>query len=365
MVVRWLVASLVLGAPGSGAEAVRPPLANAPALAASRVDPPIERAPGRAGPALHLRLSGDLDSMACVERLRVRLDEARADRAALLVLEIDANRTRPDVLLALADAIRAAEIPTVGFLIDERDRRVSPTALALALAVGDRVAIDPQTAIRHERGDWRDDLLPEDIAPPEAIEEFRMAVQRALAAREIDPTLANAWLPDLDAAPTEAIDPGALAAVGIDAVIADSVSRVARAVGHRASIPRAEVIDSALEPARAQVDQLLTFADSALEETRRGLDLRNQRPDQREVSVHDHRRAGSAALDRLALASEGVDRAEALLREYPELLLAAPPGRTDVGTTRYTLRSAWRKRLDDLREDIEYWRERAKDSASR
>lgn len=303
--------------------------------------------------------------MSCVERLRERLDAAREDRTTLLVLELDADRTRPDVLVALADAIRDSEIPTIGFLIDERDRRVSPPALALALAVGDRVAIDPHTAVRFERGDWRDDVLPDGLVAADAVEELRMAVQRALADREIDPTLANAWLPAIDALAGVPLDVDALAGVGIEAVIASSVAQVARGVGYRGAVGRPETIESALEPARAEVHRLLTFADDAIEQTRRGLDLRNQRPDDREVTVHDHRRAGSEGLDRLALATQGVDRAEEVLRDYPELLLAAPPGRTDVGTTRQSLRSAWRYRLDDLRRDIEYWRERAKDSASR
>lgn len=319
----------------------------------------------RPGPAVHLRLTGDLDAMSCVAEVRARLDAARADRAALLVIEIDADRARPDVLLALAEEIRRTEIPTVGFLIDGRDRRVTAPALALAVIVGDRVAIDPRTAVRFERGDWREDLLPEDVVAAEAIEELRMATQRALASREIDPTIVRAWLPELDAAPTDAIDPRGLEAVGVNAVVAESVAQVARAAGYRGSVARAVEIESGAEPARAEVDRLVRLADDAIERSRRALDLRNQRPDDREVSVHDHRRAGVDAGERLALASHAVDRAEEILREFPELLLAAPPGRTDVGTTRLTLRTAWRYRLDDLRKDIDYWRRRAADSASR
>ncbi len=321
--------------------------------------------PVRTSRIAHIHLTGDLDAISCVDRLRDQLDEAREDGATLLLLEIDADRTRPDVLLALAEAVRQAEIPTIGFLIDERDRRVTAPALALALVVGDRVAIDPRTAVRFERGDWREDLLPDDVVPAQAIEELRMAVQRALADREIDPTVANAWLPALDAAPADEIAPQSLYAVGVDTVIAQTPARVCRVAGHRGQVPRAIEIQTSLAPAQRGVERLLLCADDALEQSRRMLDLRNQRPDQREVTVHDHRRAGDEALDRLAQAAACIDQAEQVLRAYPEILLSAPPGRTDVGATRQNLRTAWRYRLDELRDDIDYWRERATSSASR
>ncbi len=363
MVVRWTIISILAAALSSAPLAARQPDAEPQPISTvpQRDDSTL---PSRAR-AAHIRLRGDLDSMACVDDLRARLDQAREDRTTLLVLEIDANRTRPDVLLALAAAIRDSEVPTIGFLIDDRDRRVTAPALALALAVGDRVAIDPATAISFERGDWSADLLPDDLVAADAIEEFRMAVQRSLAGREIDPTISSAWLPDADSGAGEPLDARALAALGIEAILAPSVAQVCRAVGHRGQTPRPELIESALHSSREQVHALLRQADVALEDTRRGLDLQRQRPDRREVSVHDHRRAGEEGLDRLARAAAAVDHAEELLREYPEILLAAPPGRTDVGTSRYSLRSAWRYRLDDLRDDIEYWRERAKDSASR
>lgn len=361
MVVRWTLIPILAAALTSAPVAARQP-ANPPEPIATA--PELDTAPTRAR-AAHIRLRGDLDTMACVDDLRARLDEARESRTTLLILELDANRTRPDVLLALAAAIRESEVPTIGFLIDDRDRRVTAPALALALAVADRVAIDPATAITFERGDWASDLLPDDLVAAEAIEELRLAIHEALAGREIDPTIAADWLPDESAPTGDPLDFRRLAAVGIEAILAPSVSQLCRAVGHRGQTPRPDLIESALTSSTEEVDRLLRLADTALEDTRRGLDLYSQRPDRREVSVHDHRRAGEEGLERLARASTAVDRAEELLREYPEILLSPPPGRTDVGTSRYSLRSAWRYRLDDLRGDIEHWRERAKDSASR
>jgi hypothetical protein len=313
----------------------------------------------------HVHLTGALDTVACVERLRAQIAEAVDDDASLLLLEIDADRARPDILLALARAIEEAEMPTIGFLIDQHDRRVTAPCLALALLVADRVAIDPRTTVRFGRGDWEAELLPEDLEPEAAVEEFRMAVQRALASREVDPTLANAWIPDPEAPDGDPVEPRALGALGITAILAQTPAQVCRAVGHRGALPRAVEIETSLAPARDQTTRLLLEADDGVEQSRRALDLRNRRPDDREVTVHDHRRAGRDALDRLARAAAAVDEAEELLREYPEILLSAPPGRTDVGTTRQGLRSAWRYRLDDLREDIDYWRQRAQDSASR
>lgn len=315
--------------------------------------------------AAHIRLTGELDTMACVMDLERRLEEAVQDRAGLLILEVSASHARPDVVLAIAEAVRRSEIRTIGFLIDPRDKRVTPAALALALLIGDRVAIDPRTTVRFERGDWRTDLLPEDVDPEEAVEEVRLALERRLAAREIDPTIAATVSPAPDASGSAAIDPNSLPGVGIEVFVSDSATKVARAAGFRGQMPRAVEVETSLEPARARVESLISSADDAIAQSKRTMDLRNQRPDDREISVHDERRAGAAALEILSAAGTSVDRAEVILREFPEILLTPPPGRTDVGTTRLTLRTAWRYRLDDLRKDIRYWTQRANDLVAR
>lgn len=354
------LAMLLLGLiPGPGLARAEPerPAGPAPAGPAPRI--------GRPGPAVHIRVRGDLDSMSCVAAITARLDQARDAGASILILELGADRARPDVLLALAAAVREAEIPAIAYLTDDRDRRVTTPALAAALLIGDRVAIHPRTTLRFERGDWHEGLLPDDLSGDDAIEALRRAVQETLASREIDPTLSNAWLPRADAPPAPPVEQRILPRLGIDVIHAESATQILRAAGHRGLTPRAESFESGLEPARAEVARLIVHADESIAETRRALNLRQQRPDDREITVHDHRRAGNASLDRLALAAHAVDRAEELLREYPELLLAPPPGRTDVGATRTTLRNAWRYRIDDLRRDIEHWRQRAKDHASR
>ncbi|MCA9288151.1 MAG: hypothetical protein KDA05_06185 [Phycisphaerales bacterium] len=329
------------------------------------VQPSPDAARRLAGEIAHVRLTGDLDAMAGVEALADHLATLDPERVSLLVLEVGANRARPDVLAAIAGVVRASEIPAIVLLMDAGDRRVTAPLVALGVLIGGAIAIDPRTEVRFERGDWRLDVLPDGTFADTALEELGGAVEAALAEREIDPTIGSPWLPGEDAPSGEAIVPRRLHAQGVDVIEADRVARIVRALDLRAGTPAVVEIDAGIASAQEDVGRLIRFTDDGIAECRRTLNLTGRRPDDREVSVHDYRRAGAAALERLAQAGQAIERAEGVLRRYPELLLTAPPGRTDIGATRTSLRSGWRYRLDDLREDIEYWRQRANDAASR
>ncbi|MEZ6235645.1 MAG: hypothetical protein R3B68_15780 [Phycisphaerales bacterium] len=363
--VRWASAllwcGLALATPGGGASA----LATAARPGVGPAQPTRDAARRLAGEVAHVRLSGDLDAMAGVEALADHLATLDPEHVSLLVLEVGANRARPDVILAIAAAVRATEIPAIALLMDSGDRRATPALVALGVLIGEPLAIDPRTEVRFERGDWRLDVLPDGTFADSALEELGAAVEAALAEREIDPTIGSPWLPGEDAPSGEALVARRLHAQGVDVIEADRVARIVRALDLRAGTPAVVEIDAGIASAQDEVGRFIRFADEAIEACRRGLNLSGRRPDDREVTVHDYRRAGAAALERLAGAAQAIERAEGVLRKYPELLLTPAPGRTDIGATRASLRSGWRYRLDDLREDIEYWRQRANDAASR
>ena len=363
--VRWVsvavVCVLAWSTPAGGGSA---PF-EAGRLVDGRGQPAGDAARRLAGEVAHVRLTGDLVAMAGVEALADHLATLDPERTALLVLEVGANRARPDVVAAIAASVRDAEIPAIALLMDSADRRVTAPMVALGVLIGEPIAVDPRTEVRFERGDWRLDVLPDGTFADTALDALGAAVEAALAAREIDPTIVAAWLPGEDAPSGESIAARRLHAVGVDVIEADRVARIVRALDLRSGTPAVVEIDAGIADAQDEVGRFIRFADDAIAECRRTLNLTGRRPDDREVSVHDYRRAGAEALERLGHAARAIERAEGVLRKYPELLLTAAPGRTDIGATRASLRSGWRYRLDDLREDIEYWRQRANDAASR
>jgi|GEM_PF-1212316 len=393
-----VIAALAIGAAGPGfapAAAEQPPRSTAKRT-------------------LHLRLRGDLDCTKLVRDVAAELARARNDGVEFLLLELDGDRWRADVVWGIAQEIRAMRIPVAAWLVDARDRRIGTGQAVLALLVaasptaGEEadaplapapIYIDPRATIELNPGSDLRDTAPEGTDWGTIDRELQGAAWRALRLRGVDTELAAAMLaptddawavtdegaprprltmerPPLDSAAIPVVTRApALETVSVrlDAALAIRMGFAAgpaRSPGDLLSAMRVTAaprstreVASGLGKAREVVSARLAAVDRALEradQILRDVPYRSA-PDYH----HKRKKAGEAALQALDGAANAILDAEELIADYPELLRSSPPSRTSVGERPEFFRDQWRRLFQEKRDEYSRLAARAREYAGR
>src|SRR3954452_19210843 len=67
--------------------------------------------PGGTGRVAHIRVIGDLDNARVARDVGAELERAAREKAGLIVLELEAARSRPDVVWEVGRAVRESAVP--------------------------------------------------------------------------------------------------------------------------------------------------------------------------------------------------------------------------------------------------------------
>ncbi|HYE01956.1 MAG TPA: hypothetical protein VD963_01845 [Phycisphaerales bacterium] len=336
---------------------------------------------------LHVRVQGDLDSLKLARDFAAVMAQAAAQGTALVLLELDANAWRPDVVWAMGDALRSAGARGVTLLADERDGRVGAGALALGLCTS-RCYLEARTAVRTEAADDQRARAPAETDWERVDRELQGAIWATLKRHGADTQLLEALLspggdlwavsgaapgppllttqPPSDGTRAERLltrsalgGPSRLELSAATAVSLCLVSGTARGVGDvlaregtgGAPGSRTTVtLASGLAEARRDLGAGIAALDDELAEAARVLSdvPRPSRPD----AVSKRNRAGVRALPMLERAAGRLTRCERLMLEYPELLAETVPGTTPVGQEGERPGAAWRRAFQERRDRV-------------
>lgn len=362
---------------------------------------------------MHLRLLGDLDNGQLVADFADAAASLRADGVDLLVLELDGDAWRPDVLAGMFDVVRAARLgsgvngdrepglPWVVWLNDPTDRRIGTAAAALGV-LADACYLGPRTEIVFEPDDDVRRLAPPapEVNWAQVEQDLQAAVWGRLKERGGDLLLAAAlplprqplWLArvapgDESASPPlriHAAEPtgdtvgpvltlctpkpasgglrlllrgDAAAGLGLSAGEAREIGQllVLRQVIARPLVRK--TIESGLAPARERLARDIKAIDAAREQIDRLLDAAERA---RGVDAdRQRRRAGNECIRLADEAARCLMACEKLTETYPELLRGVPPGQTAVGLSELRLGMAWTSLFQTRRQAITDLRARA------
>lgn len=360
----------------------------------------------------HVRLEGDLDNTRLVSQFAEEVAHLRSEHIELLVLEIGANRWRTDVVAGLISAANtgglgsasgaAKPIAWIVWLNDPEDGRVGTGAAAIAVAA-DRCYTGLKTEIAHDPADEARELEPAAVAVnrEQAERDLQGVIWGRLNARAADPLLASAlplpgqplWIVHAPAGAASPLritseDPvrqgvaavGALVepATGVSAdsgamrlrmdagtavglgLAAGRAKDVGQIIAARHVLPRPltrRELHSGLADARARLTREFAEIDAARERLDKSLDeaehLRGY------DAARQRERAGAQAATLAEDAGKRLLGIEALTAEYPELLCAAPPGRSPVGVAATRLSFIWNDAFQTRREALTSLRNRA------
>lgn len=357
-------------------------------------DPPRADAPPPATDKLrilHLKLRGDLDCTRLTSDLQSTIRKAREDSAEVLLLELDGNRWRADVLLGMAQSLSAPSRPGMKLwvlLADSIDNRIGSGQAALGL-LADRCYLHPKAQILFDPGDDLRELAPDDTGFEQIDHDLQGLLWAAARERGRDGLVAallptprqQVWalrgvegsfdrltgrMPESEAPSLALSSPAtestqgdtfqlrlsAEAAVGIG-IAAGQAKDLGQLFALERIAPRALIrreLVSALPEARktlgdrwAQVDIVRRRIDKSLDEAER---LRGHDAPRRKLIT------GRDSLAPLVEASARLSQIETLLTDYPELLRAAPPGTTSIELTPQRLSRAWFESLQDRRDNL-------------
>lgn len=337
-----------------------------------------------------LKISGDLDTELYLRSISTELDKLRA--APLVILELDGNRARTDLVARLATRIATNSPPVAVYLKDTFDKQVG-TGQALLAGSARACFIDPETRIRFSLPDDLRFLAAPETAWESIEQEATGPLWRKLSQQNADLTLPplllhpqrDTWAVPVTASEAWKLSPASPAGgqsgpeprqiawaqdsrIDIDADTAvalrlatgktTSAAPILTACGlsPRSSSSRIS-IESKFPAAAAALPRILDDAKLALRRIASTLTLKS--PD-RTLTADDYRKAGQSALTQISTASRELDRAESLLADYPELNrrpTTEKPSRTDKGP--------FRPIIESLRKDLDKHRTTARDFASR
>lgn len=365
-------------------------------LAMHAPEPPAPPAP--AAPDLpaklrivHIKLRGDLDCTRLTSDLQSTLRKAREDSAEVLLLELDGNRWRGDVLLGMAQSLSSTSREGMKLwvlLADALDNRIGSGQAALGL-LADRCYLHPKAQILFDPGDDLRELAPDGTGFEQIDHDLQGLLWAAARERGRDGLLAallptprqQVWAlrgaegpfdrltgstPESDASALALSSPATESPQGdafqlrlsTEAAVGIGIaSAQARDLGHVFALERVaprplirRELVSALPEARktladrwSQVDAVRRRIDKALDEAER---LRGHDSPRRKLI------AGRESLAPLVEASARLSQIETLLTDYPELLRAAPPGTTSIELTPQRLSRAWFESLQDRRDNL-------------
>lgn len=372
--------------------------------------PGQERAP--ASKLIHLRIRGDLDCMKLARDVSRELARARPDGPSFIVVELDGDRWRADVVWTIAQEIRATGAPAAALLSDPRGKRVGTGQFMLGLLVSAprysggsasdpapcRLFLAPKTIVGLDPGEDLRTLAPATTDWETVDRELLGAAWLALKARGVDTELAAACLtpseavwavvddqtgrrrltikrPGADAGAVQVVEMSAAMPsprVAIDGTLAVElgVAATARTVGEVLTLCGVEshgrttiVVSSGLRSAEREVHRLLGSVAEAVDRAEQT--LRNIPSSYRRDYQIKKQRAGQEAGALLEEAAAALVRAEGIMEDYPELLRTNPPTRTHVGQDIRSFREEWRYLFQSHRDRINRLAGRAREYAGR
>lgn len=357
-----------------------------------------ERKPGA---VRHVELQGDLDSIRLVARLDEEIACAAKANAGLVLLELDGDKWRADVVWAAGQRIRAGPVPVAVYLSDATGRAVGAGQLLLGLLAAE-CFVAPGTVVREVPGDDLRHLAPEGCDFEQITRELSGAIYTRLADLHAPSELADVlvglgagkaqpllWalyepaaqtparlqredpveiIPGTRSVPivTRAIEGSARLIIPADTGVAlrlyrasqASPASVCAALGYRAGIKSHVRIDSGLAEARRQAGDDLQAIDTLAERVKALLDLPD--PPDAATSPDRYRRAGKTAADEIDAGRALLRRCEQALEDYPELLRAPAPGQTAVGGKASVYASRWRSAVQSPRDRLDKLEARAR-----
>jgi len=339
----------------------------------------------RSGRIRHVVLRGDFEAMAPVSKLGEELERTARDGDVLVILEMDGDRGRCDVALALVEVVRASRTPVAAYLADGGDHRVGAAQACVSLVAAERV-MDPGTVVRAAAGDDLAELAALGSSDAERTSrELSGVVYARLAEADAPKDLATALVPvpgepwPRDAwaiipvagaggptvvfeDPASSLEGGSVAArltdraasggvvltlsaermkqLGIAKGLSRSAGGVPAAVMATGVIRGRTTIDFTLGGPRRSVEADLRDVDDLLRRATDDLDL--PKPPRRDISPDLYRRAAASARDRISAAQGLLERSEAVVAEYPELTRTPAPGQTGVAGTASAYAAKWR-----------------------
>lgn len=339
-----------------------------------------------------VKVSGDINTDLFTRQIAAELDRAKDN--ALIILELDGNRARFDLVAGLGQRIATNTPPVAVLLKDSRDKRVG-VGQALLGGFVKACFIDPDTHIASAAGDDLGYLAPPDTARESINQELTGALWRKLTDLHADQTLPPLLLsPQRDtwAVPITAVDPWKLSSsapaggqsgpqprqiawkdggrIDIDADTAVALRLcagearsmapllIASNLSPRSTSPK-RTIESSFASATQTIARTLDDAKLAVRRISTTLTLKST---DRTLTGEDYRRAGQSALDQIARAAAELDRAESLLADYPEL--SRRPGAPSKGDSAAD-KGPHRPVIDSLRKDLDKHRTTARDFSSR
>jgi hypothetical protein len=346
----------------------------------------------RTAPVVVVRLTGDLVARHLIARLRDELAAAAQAKAELVVLSIEGRRFRPDVARGLADVVATSPVPVAALLGPG-----SPVGGGQALVgLGASTCwISARTQIECEAADVL--ATPPDVnaaVAPEPTPAPDLLTKRGLPAELAGVLLAPAkpmyaaWHQDEPGStpvvtlhegaaglgagtpggpvnlvtvertgPRTLISSDTAVRLGVARSIAGDPGQVLRQLGLRGSSVTTKLLTEDLTKRRAEMQAEVAAARSLIGQA---LDRLGALPKGDDPADQDkRRRGGSAAVTSLQHAGEAIARAEALAKNYPELLGEPPAGTSTVGMTPEGAVKAWYAEFKDVRGDLTKAAERA------
>lgn len=343
---------------------------------------PAHDAPG-ASPSDHrsharrvyqLRIEGDIDCGALVSKVRARLDEARDKKCGTFIVELGADRWRPDVVRDVAFLLRDSTLRTIVVLSDPKNHRVGGGALATALLAREAF-VDRATSVAASPEQIANDMAPDDADVERATRELSGALHVRLLPLGV-PSLA--WMiaepahepaekplflvpaggggpaslapspPSPDARPvvkpakegvTLELSADDLAQLRLAAPVR-GMSSIAAGTGTRLA---PVTINASLDDARRHATDLLAEVDRASHAATGSLNL--DIPRDPAVSRDAYQRAAAAAERELDASATALASLESLLAEYPELTRTPAPGQTIVAGKVSAYAARWKKEV--------------------
>ncbi|CAG1010525.1 hypothetical protein PHYC_03868 [Phycisphaerales bacterium] len=351
-------------------------------LSALVVDQTAGQPPGasRPGPAIRVDLNEDLDCMRAAEQLEAALAEAAALNASVVVLELNGNAARLDVVHRMAAALREARVPVAAWLEGGDDARVGIGQLTLSLFADRTIAADRLEVHGSARGDI-DALAPDKTAWDGLTVELADWLSLRLGRRGANSDLERVLTSPPDGLWLVNTGTGARLHVGADrpdgatdlttladgvrtvrmsganlraASLADASARdwrsAAKSLGITSERVERRTIGANLRAARAEAESLLDSVEAPLLAADKALDLAD--PKSRSVAPSRYRSAAAEARASLARANASLDRLDAILLETPEVFRTPAPGQSKAERIS-TFGTKWRSMIRAKRDRSE------------
>ncbi len=356
-------------------------------LAASLAQPEPAKTTGR---YTVLKASGDLDNDRFCQSIATELDAIKD--SVLIIIELDGNRARPDLVARLGAKLKSNPTPVSILLKDAVDKKVGIGQLLLGF-YAKSCFIDPATDIAAASNDDLKSLAPPSTSWEPIERDISGIAWTRLGERSADQALARAltaphedWfvVPDLDKHPwrlSQTLPAGGqsgaqphqiiwAAASGLDritikadtavglALCANKVQNLTPVLADANLSIRStrsnKSVSNGLGDASASVSRILEDSKLAARKVVTTLTVKSN--PNRPTPAEEYRKASKAALTQIEKASLDLDRAEALLSDYPEI-----DRRASTNPKKPALKAA----IEAIRKDLEKHRVIARDFGTR